>query len=140
MSAFFNEENDIAEEDESSMDTCKQNRSARDSDKYQRPDLSEVDEARLRSCLDEIRNVVGDSIPEHFLIDIVLKNGFKFNEALDAVLNSVVYTTEKPAAGEFCTYFYIHYIVEKGSRSYKSRDLQKCQKTVNTIPNSLTLT
>jgi elongation factor 1 alpha-like protein len=101
MPAFFNEENDIAEEDESSMDTYKQNCSARDSDKYQRPDLSEVDEARLRSCLDEIRSVVGDSIPELFLIDIVLKNGFKFNEALDAVLNSVVCTTEKPAAGEF---------------------------------------
>jgi elongation factor 1 alpha-like protein len=123
MSAFFNEENDIAEEDESNIESCKQNRSVRDSDKYQRPDLSEMDEVRLRSCLEEIRNVIGDSIPEHILIETVLKNEFNFNKALDAVLSSVTSVSEKTAAGEFCAVFYIHHVVEKGSRTYKPLEM-----------------
>ncbi|KDR18612.1 HBS1-like protein isoform X2 [Zootermopsis nevadensis] len=94
MSAFFNEENDIAEEDESNIEICKQNHSG----KYQRPDLSKVDEVRLHSCLEEIRNVIGDSIPEHVLINTVLKNEFNFNKALDAVLTSVTSAAEKPEA------------------------------------------
>ncbi|XP_069701678.1 protein HBS1 isoform X3 [Periplaneta americana] len=98
MSAFFSEENDIAEEDESNVDGSK-DFSRRDSDNYQRPGLSEEDDARLRSCLDEIRNVIGDSVPEHILIDTVLKNDFNFNKALDAVLSNAANTVDKTAAG-----------------------------------------
>ena len=83
MSAFFNEENNIAEEDELHMDG-----SCRDSENYQTPGLNEEDEARLRSCLDEIRNVIGDTVPEHILIDTVIKNEFNFNKSLDAVLSN----------------------------------------------------
>jgi elongation factor 1 alpha-like protein len=113
MSAFFNEENDVAE-DESNI-KCNQNYSVRDSDACQWPDLSKVDEVRLRSCLEEIRGVIGDSVPEHILIDAVLKNEFNFNKALDAVLSSITSAAEKPVAGEFCIAFCIHHIVEKGS-------------------------
>ncbi|PSN40533.1 hypothetical protein C0J52_12254 [Blattella germanica] len=88
MSAFFNEENDIAEEDELDLDVTKEGNCRRDSENYQRPGLNEEDEARMRSCLDEIRNVIGDSIPEQILVDAVLKNDFNFNKALDAVLSS----------------------------------------------------
>lgn len=127
MSAFFNEENDIAEEDESNIEICKQNHSG----KYQRPDLSKVDEVRLHSCLEEIRNVIGDSIPEHVLINTVLKNEFNFNKALDAVLTSVTSAAEKPEAGEFCCILYM------SCSTYKSRGLQECQYTANTIPNMI---
>lgn len=89
MSAFFNEENDIAEEDELHMDG-----SCHDTNNYKKPDLNEEDEARLRSCLDEIHNVIGDSVPEHILIDTVLKNDFNFNKSLDAVLSNS--STQKP--------------------------------------------
>ncbi|XP_041483669.1 uncharacterized protein LOC121430469 isoform X1 [Lytechinus variegatus] len=58
-----------------------------DSRNYERPKLSDVDEARLQSCLDEIRNVVGDTTPEHVLIDAVVANKFDYERALDAILN-----------------------------------------------------
>jgi Domain of unknown function (DUF1916). len=95
MSAFFNEENDIAEEDDCNVRSSKQER-----EKQKHHDLCEVDEVRLRSCLEEIRNVIGDSIPEQILIDSVLKNQFNFNKALDDVLSSAASATGQPAAGE----------------------------------------
>ena len=83
MSAFFNEENNIAEEDELHTDGPRQ-----DSGNFKTPGLNEADEVRLRSCLDEIHNVIGDSVPEQILIDTVLKNDFNFNKSLDAVLSN----------------------------------------------------
>jgi hypothetical protein len=100
MSAFFNEENNIAEEDESNTSS----EQVRDSEMYQRHGLSEVDEARLRSCLEEIHNVIGDSVPEQILIDTVLQNEFNLDKALDAVLSSAASAVEKPPAGEFCAF------------------------------------
>jgi hypothetical protein len=99
MSAFFNEENDIAEEDESNTGSSEQ---IRHSAMYQRHGLSEVDEARLRSCLEEIHNVIGDSVPEQILVDTILQNEFNLDKALDAVLSNAASAAEKPPAGEFC--------------------------------------
>ena len=99
MSAFFNEENDIAEEDDCNIRSSKQDVSVGDSEKQKWPDLSEVDEVRLRSCLEEIRSIIGDAVPEQYLIDSVVKNDFDFNKALDDVLSSAASATGKPAAG-----------------------------------------
>jgi elongation factor 1 alpha-like protein len=99
MSAFFNKENDIAEEEESNTESSQR---VRDSKMYQRHGLDEVDEARLRSCLEEIRNVIGDSVPEQILIDTVLQNEFNLDKALDAVLSNAASAMEEPPAGEFC--------------------------------------
>jgi elongation factor 1 alpha-like protein len=116
MSAFFNEENDIAEEDESSTESSKQ---VRDSKTCQRHGLSDVDEARLRSCLEEIRNVIGDSVPEQILIDSVLQNEFNLNKALDAVLSNAASAAEKPPAGEFCAVLLRNRLV-----TYRYADIQ----------------
>jgi hypothetical protein len=99
MSAFFDEENEIAEEGESNRESCKQ---VKDPEMFQQLGLSEVDEARLRSCLEEIHNVIGDSVPEQILIDTVLRNEFNLDKALDAVLSNAASAAEKPPAGEFC--------------------------------------
>lgn len=80
MSAFFREEAGIAEEDEENADA--------EQASPRRPQLSEVDEARLQSCLDEIRNVVGDSAPEHVLVNTILRCGFDIHKSLDQVLNT----------------------------------------------------
>jgi elongation factor 1 alpha-like protein len=93
MSAFFNEENDIAEEDESNTGHSKPD---------QQLGLSEVNEARLRSCLEEIHSVIGDSVPEQILIDTVLQNEFNLEKALDSVLSNAASATDKPPAGKFC--------------------------------------
>lgn len=111
MSAFFNEENDIAEEDDCNIRSSKQDVSVGDSEKQKWPDLSEVDEVRLRSCLEEIRSIIGDAVPEQYLIDSVVKNDFDFNKALDDVLSSAASATGKPAAD-----------APKPQRERKSRD------------------
>jgi elongation factor 1 alpha-like protein len=100
MSAFFKEENDIAEEDDLKVRGSKHDSSVGDPEKRKQRDLRELDEVRLRSCLEEIRGVIGDSIPEQILIDSVLKNEFDFNKSLDDVLNSAAFATGQPAAGE----------------------------------------
>ena len=99
MSAFFNEENDC------NVRSSKQDTSVGDREKQKQHDLSELDEVRLRSCLEEIRSVIGDSIPEHILIDSVLKNEFNFSKALDDVLNSAASATGQPAAGECALHY-----------------------------------
>lgn len=58
--------------------------------------LSELDEARLRSCLDEIRNVIGDSMSEASLADIILANDFDVAKSLDAALSNAADETQKP--------------------------------------------
>ncbi|XP_071501814.1 uncharacterized protein [Diadema antillarum] len=69
-----------------------------DSRNYERPKLSDMDEARLQSCLEEIRNVVGDTTPEHILIDTIVANKFNCEHALDAILNRQEASQRKPKA------------------------------------------
>lgn len=42
----------------------------------------------LTSCMDEIRNVVGESVSERQLVDTIMKFKFDFTKSLDAVLNN----------------------------------------------------
>lgn len=58
--------------------------------------LSELDEARLRSCLDEIRNVIGDSITEASLADIILANDFDVAKSLNSALSNAADESKKP--------------------------------------------
>lgn len=76
MSAFLNEENDIAEEDENVVEETPQ------------PALSEVDKARLNSCVEEIQNVIGDAVPISSIQETVTKYNYDLTKALDAILNA----------------------------------------------------
>lgn len=58
--------------------------------------LSPADEVRLQSCLDEIHNVVGDSIPELVIKSAILQHNFCMEKALDACLNGTVSVGGKP--------------------------------------------
>ncbi|XP_070556541.1 HBS1-like protein isoform X4 [Ptychodera flava] len=82
LSSFMREES-INEEEEESDDETPLN----DSRNYQRPILNPIDEAKLQSCLEEIRNIVGETVPEHIIIDSVLHFNFNYERALDAILN-----------------------------------------------------
>lgn len=52
------------------------------------PILNDEDQAMLISCMDEIRNVVGESVSERQLVDTIMKFKFDFTKSLDAVLNN----------------------------------------------------
>lgn len=52
------------------------------------PSLSENDRVLLESCMDEIRNVVGDSISEKQLVETIMKHDFDCAKALDVILNN----------------------------------------------------
>jgi hypothetical protein len=44
--------------------------------------------ARLNSCLEEMRNILGDTTPEHILIEAALRADFNSERALNDVLSS----------------------------------------------------
>lgn len=51
------------------------------------PVLSETDQARLLSCVDEIRSVIGETISEKRIFDTILRNNFDCTASLDEILN-----------------------------------------------------
>ncbi|XP_012257133.2 protein HBS1 [Athalia rosae] len=72
-------EDDIAEEDELQEETLPPS-------SYKRPELSILDAKKLESCIEVIKNVVGDSIPESILTEKILQHNFNSEAALEAVL------------------------------------------------------
>ncbi|GLH00934.1 Elongation factor 1-alpha [Gryllus bimaculatus] len=90
ISAFFSEQDNITEEDES----LEQTNDRKNSDCFIRPTLSDLEEAKLRSCLEEIRNVIGDSISEKILVETVLKCDFNVNKSLDTILSNATSSNE----------------------------------------------
>lgn len=73
-------EDDIAEEDETQEETL--------ASSYKRPELSVIDAAKLESCIEIIKNVVGDSVPDSVLTETIIKLNFNSEAALDAVLKT----------------------------------------------------
>lgn len=54
------------------------------------PPLSDDDRAKLQSCIEEIRNVIGEApFSERQLVDTVLKHNFDFPKSLDEILNDM---------------------------------------------------
>uniref|UniRef100_A0A8B9EZW2 HBS1-like protein n=1 Tax=Amazona collaria TaxID=241587 RepID=A0A8B9EZW2_9PSIT len=49
--------------------------------------LTEVDRARLNSCLDQMREVLAESVPEQTMVQAVLDTKFDVQKALDLVLS-----------------------------------------------------
>lgn len=58
------------------------------------PSLNDEDQACLVSCMDEIRNVVGENVSERQLVETIMKYNFDCAKSLDAILNN---TTTPPA-------------------------------------------
>ncbi|XP_022088685.1 HBS1-like protein isoform X2 [Acanthaster planci] len=88
LASFLEEgEDDLKKEEEDSRARRDSERSLGDSANYQRPQLSDIEEAQLQSCLEEIRNVVGETVPERTLIEMAVAHSFNFEKALNAILD-----------------------------------------------------
>lgn len=76
----------------------------RDSESFQIPELSDVDKAKLMSCMEEIRNITGDTYSDKKLYDTIIANDFDIHKALDQILNDTNPTTQptskKPKVNE----------------------------------------
>lgn len=79
----------IPEESENEVldDSLQPIQERRDSVDLRSLNLQEEDEVKLMSCLDELRNVLGDTVSDNILIQTVLDHNFDFNKALDKILN-----------------------------------------------------
>jgi len=75
LSTFLPEENNIAEEDENVLE------------EEMVPHLSDLDQARLNSCVEEVQNVIGDAVPLKVIQNAVCQFNFDVKKSLDAVLN-----------------------------------------------------
>ncbi|KAK6178845.1 hypothetical protein SNE40_011339 [Patella caerulea] len=73
---------DIPEEDEESEASH-----LNDSASNIRKTLSDVDQGKLNSCLDEIRNILGDTSTEQVMSECVLKHNFNTEKALNELLS-----------------------------------------------------
>ncbi|XP_011315119.1 HBS1-like protein isoform X2 [Fopius arisanus] len=76
IASFFTEP-DIKEDNEDDEEAC---------GTEEKPQLSEIDAAKLVSCIEFIRNIIGDSVSEAELTDKIIKADFIAEVALDEIL------------------------------------------------------
>lgn len=91
MSAFMANNENIEEEDED--EGCENgessyNKKRRDSENFQMPVLDDLTQAKLMSCMEEIRNVVGDTTSDRQIVETVMKYDYDVAKALDSILNA----------------------------------------------------
>ncbi|XP_039279966.1 HBS1-like protein [Nilaparvata lugens] len=96
FSAFLTTEEDIQEEEDEGVEAEGAGGGRKDS--FVRPPLSDLDEARLRSCRDEVQGVVGDSLPDSTLDETILRCQFDVARTLDALLQSPKAVSQQCAA------------------------------------------
>lgn len=91
MSAFMRDNKDIAEEEEGEEEDEDADKSydktRRDSDNFQMPVLNDMEQAKLTSCIDEVRSVVGDTVSEKRIVETSIKFCYDINKILDEILN-----------------------------------------------------
>ncbi|XP_063381413.1 protein HBS1 [Cydia fagiglandana] len=88
ISHFLESHANIEEETEGEAETSRPSLERRESLDIRSLNLTELDEAKLMSCLDELRNVLADTVPENILTEAALKHNFDCSIALDSILNA----------------------------------------------------
>lgn len=97
MTEFLSNHTDIQEEDELDMqDEMQPKYGRRDSENFKMPQLEEVEQTKLLSCMDEIRSIVGDSVvSDKQMVDTIMKYNYDCSKALDELLNQCSETPNK---------------------------------------------
>lgn len=102
LDTFLAENADIQEEDDE-MAALDSNKDRRDSESFQIPELSELDKAKLMSCMEEIRNITGDTYSDKKLYEAIIANDYDIHKALDQILNdnsTAQQASKKPKVNE----------------------------------------
>ncbi|XP_044586936.1 HBS1-like protein [Cotesia glomerata] len=81
IASFINEP-DIKEDNEDDDDDNKASALPK------KPELSELDTAKLMSCIEVVRNVIGDTVPDSILTEKIIECNFDAEVALDNILKS----------------------------------------------------
>lgn len=77
-----------------------------DDEEPTRPELSELDTVRLVSCIEVIKNVIGDNVTEAVMTNEIIKANFDAEVALNKILNPTTSTN----LGLFIFFFLIRII------------------------------
>lgn len=89
ISAYMGEENIIEEEEEDELDDGNAKRgSFSESGTGSRLLYSDEDQARLNSCLEEARNILGESVPESVMCKVIVQNNFDVEKSLNELLTA----------------------------------------------------
>lgn len=110
LDRYLSNNEDIQEQDEDEQEFG--GKARRDSESFQLPELNDVDKAKLLSCMEEIRNIIGDSSSDKRLVEAIMQNDFDYTKALDMILTSDNTTTSQPSKKPKASG------VEKGMQSY----------------------
>ncbi|EDV38751.1 uncharacterized protein Dana_GF24953 [Drosophila ananassae] len=95
ISAFLSKNKNIEEEDPDEEDEdASFEKARRDSESFQMPQLDEIEQAKLSSCVDEVRSVVGDAVSERRIVETSMKFDYDMQKILDEILNEE--TKKKP--------------------------------------------
>ncbi|KAH8323999.1 hypothetical protein KR074_005683 [Drosophila pseudoananassae] len=95
ISAFLSKNKNIEEEDPDEEDEdASFEKARRDSESFQMPQLNEIEQAKLSSCVDEVRSVVGDAVSERRIVETSMKFDYDMQKILDEILNEE--TKKKP--------------------------------------------
>ena len=69
----------------------------------QATDLSDLDKARLESCIEQIKNTLGPlTISKNELANIVISNSYDVEKATNTILDMKNVQTERKEKGEDC--------------------------------------
>ncbi|XP_017060133.1 HBS1-like protein [Drosophila ficusphila] len=99
ISAFISKNKDIQEEEDNEEEDEEKafEKARRDSESFQMPQLDEIEQAKLSSCVDEVRSVVGDAVSERRIVETSMKFGYDMQKILDEILNEESKQSAKPA-------------------------------------------
>ncbi|KAH8302624.1 hypothetical protein KR044_008996 [Drosophila immigrans] len=91
MSAFISKNKNIEEEAEDNNDDDDDDeayrKARRDSESFQMPELDDLEQAKLSSCVDEVRSVVGDAVSERRIVETSMRFDYNIQQILDEILN-----------------------------------------------------
>lgn len=87
LEQFLSNNEDIQEEEDELAEGTTASKERRDSEHFTLPELNDVDKSKLLSCMDELRNIVGETYSDKRLVEVIMAHDFDVNKALDMLLN-----------------------------------------------------